>query len=82
MLALKIMSAVIIHNNAKSNKSRRPNVVSKHQHILNSEGASDFWMAHNKNCRPGVGPSPENENEEIVNSGRKRGPLINVKKGF
>ena len=24
----------------------------------------------------------ENENEEIVNSGRKRGPLINVKKGF
>jgi len=75
---------LVIHNNAKSNKLEDQVFWYKASpHPEFRIGASDFWMAHNKNYRPvGTGPSPENENEEIVNSGRKRGPLINVKKGF
>jgi len=75
---------LVIHNNAKSNKLE--DQVFWYKASAHPEfriGASDFWMAHNKNYKPGVtGASPENENEEIVNSSRKRGPLINVKKGF
>ena len=75
---------LVIHNNAKSNKLE--DQVFWYKASAHPEfriGASDFWMAHNKNYKPcGTGASPENENEEIVNSSRKRGPLINVKKGF
>ena len=75
---------LVIHNNAKSNKLE--DQVFWYKALPHPEfriGASDFWMAHNKNYKPGgTGASPENENEEIVNSSRKRGPLINVKKGF
>lgn len=75
---------LVIHNNAKSNKLEDQVFWYKASaHPDFRIGASDFWMAHNNNYRPGGnGPSPENENEEIVNSSRKRGPLINVKKGF
>ena len=75
---------LVIHNNAKSNKLEDQVFWYKASpHPDFRIGASDFWLAHNNNYRPGgTGPSPENENEEIVNSSRKRGPLINVKKGF
>ena len=75
---------LVIHNNAKSNKLEDQVFWYKASaHPDFRIGASDFWLAHNNNYRPGGnGPSPENENEEIVNSSRKRGPLINVKKGF
>jgi hypothetical protein len=75
---------LVIHNNAKSNKLEDQVFWYKASpHPDFRIGASDFWMAHNNNYKPGgTGPSPQNENEEIVNSSRKRGPLINVKKGF
>ena len=75
---------LVIHNNAKSNKLEDQVFWYKASaHPDFRIGAQDFWLAHNKNYRPGgTGTSPENENEEIVNSSRKRGPLINVKKGF
>ena len=75
---------LVIHNNAKSNKLEDQVFWYKASaHPDFRIGASDFWMAHNNNYNPGgTGPSPQNENEEIVNSSRKRGPLINVKKGF
>ena len=76
---------LVIHNNAKSNKLEDQVFWYKASpHPDFKIGAEEFWKAHNNNFRPNAsgGQSPEDENEEILNSGRKRGPLINVKKGF
>ena len=76
---------LVIHNNAKSNKLEDQVFWYKASpHPDFKIGAEEFWKAHNNNFRPNSsgGQSPEDENEEILNSSRKRGPLINVKKGF
>ena len=74
---------LVIHNNAKSNKLEDQVFWYKASPHPNFKiCAEEFWKAHNYNFRPNSsgGQSPEDENEEIVNSSRKRDPLINVKK--
>ena len=74
-----------IYNNAESNKLEDQVFWYKASpHPDFKIGVEEFWKAHNNNFRPnGSGEqSPEDENEEIVNSSRKRGPLINFKNSF
>ena len=69
---------LIIHNNAKSNKLEDQVFWYKLLLIHFKIGAEEFWKAHNNNFRPNAsgGQSPEDENEEILNSGRKQVLLL------
>jgi len=74
---------LVIHNNAKSNKLEDQVFWYKaDNHPDFKIGASEFWNHHNNNYNDtNGGVICDNENDEIMNQ-RKRGPTINVKKGF
>ena len=76
---------LVIHNNAKSNKLEDQVFWYKADpHPDFKIGDSIYWKKHNELYgNRSMLSTPEDENEEILNSGRKRGPLITVKKnGF
>jgi hypothetical protein len=73
---------LVIHNNAKSNKLEDQVYWYKAEsHPDFKIGASEFWNHHNNYSDSSGGVVCDNENDEIMNQ-RKRGPTINVKKGF
>ena len=70
---------LVIHNNAKSNKLEDQVFWYKAEpHNDFRIGDSAFWRHHNSNFR-GYDEN-NNENDEIIKQ-RKKGPIINVKKG-
>ena len=70
---------LVIHNNAKSNKLEDQVFWYKAEfHNDFHIGAADFWKHHNSHFRGYYDEG--NENDEIIKQ-RKKGPIINVKKG-
>ena len=76
-------NCLVIHNNAKSNKLEDQVFWYKAEKHSNFKiGAEEYWKHHSNNYNNGYDSEEEEPFDLAYSSQRKRGPSINVKKGY